>query len=892
MARQGRVYQGPLFPRVESGSLLAPDKVAARITNMASTPEGSLKSVIGPAPYLPWIGASSAVESTQGVLISAGLSAAHNYFEDYNDTHGIFHAIINNGEREILLLHSGKEIWSFEGWEKGWRVILGPGDSVPGDSTQTTAVRYKTLGIPNESRAQAPTQFEATPNGVVIVPQGSRAFFYDGIVVAPLGYDRPPPAPMGLGPRSASDRPQEMMYTKATGEAYFKNPWDTANMKEDFKVHQDVLIPMRNESGYAHDAQRGFYDGWSGKRQEVRQYWAPGILLNTGMHPAFGRCFVGTVVFPEGMSPLRIRTASDGSGTNAVPDARVPTTVGVLLDGEYYGAVQWIDRWGNLSPVSPRSNAIRFDRQISAGVQIVGAGAASSYGKDNRRYNQVPGAGELVAKQVGWTGIEAGRTGTIGRILYRTRDTLNSGTNELFELPPNASGGTTAYATLPDNISTFYPDNISDARLRRPAPDLVPVPKFSLCRIALGRLWIAGIDDDPGMIRPSLPGLWGTFPANQEICPDPSGGEITGLWSSPRGLLAFTRTSVYLITSTGQGFSTQALSVTVGCVAPSSIVEMPGGTIVWLGTDGFYSMTSENFTPALISVAVGDRLKDLNVARIRQSVAAFDPKSGEYRCWVPIDGTSRNSVCFTYDGEGWRERTDMYEVTDVCTTRNHQSYMLVCGKASGTAQYTEDGTTASGEKGVVTVQKDYADSPANGVWVLDHENHTWLPNPSIGYLLETGWLGSGSSQTRKSIVRVYLWLRETQKPSTALTEQVTTGVVTATPSLALKVSAYTDWRKSRIVNNTVVATPVSYAPMYPEDDPPPAWEQESWSATTETWKRRRPFWVKVEVAIPSCEVFKLAFEPVDPASKLEFLGLSFDMIPRAGGRMPKVTETA
>tara|TARA_R100001443_G_scaffold116780_1_gene138468 strand:- start:477 stop:719 length:243 start_codon:yes stop_codon:yes gene_type:complete len=79
--------------------------------------------------------------------------------------------------------------------------------------------------------------------------------------------------------------------------------------------------------------------------------------------------------------------------------------------------------------------------------------------------------------------------------------------------------------------------------------------------------------------------------------------------------------------------------------------------------------------------------------------------------------------------------------------------------------------------------------------------------------------------------------------------------------------------------------------MYPEEDPPPAWEQESWATTTETWKRRRPFWVKVEISVPSCEVFKLQMEPTQDPYRFEFIGLSFDMVARPGARMSKVTET-
>ena len=131
--------------------------------------------------------------------------------------------------------------------------------------------------------------------------------------------------------------------------------------------------------------------------------------------------------------------------------------------------------------------------------------------------------------QVAWTGVPTGPDHCVGRIIYRTKDLVNSGDIKFYELPLNAASVATGFATLPDNVTTVYPDNIPDSFLALPIQEFVPVPKFKLCQIAFGRLWIGNIEGSEGMIRPSMPGQWGTFKKNEELYPDPAGGEITGM---------------------------------------------------------------------------------------------------------------------------------------------------------------------------------------------------------------------------------------------------------------------------------------------------------------------------------------------------------------------------
>ena len=101
--------------RVESGRLISPENLGSKIQNMYLTEEGTLRAVWGPAPYVP----------------------GYKGRQVYNEMHGIFHARLWGGEREVLLIQAGDDIKVFEGWTAGasmpapWRTVLGPGGSAP-----------------------------------------------------------------------------------------------------------------------------------------------------------------------------------------------------------------------------------------------------------------------------------------------------------------------------------------------------------------------------------------------------------------------------------------------------------------------------------------------------------------------------------------------------------------------------------------------------------------------------------------------------------------------------------------------------------------------------------------------------------------------------------------
>lgn len=744
----GRNRVGPLSVRIESGRLVTPNDVASKIENMELTTEGTLRSIDGPMPYVPAYAINNKAGYTPGPAIPAVA---------YEDMHGVYHCLLEGGSRDVLLVHSGSRIMVHQGWSTAtpYETLLGPASVSP------TLI----APIATDSKPKFPTQFESTPDGVVIVPQDTRAYFYDGYIVAPLGYSvsEVPGPPQAKGPNS---------------------------------LGADATTP--NSAGYSHHGGNATFSAVT----------SPTIINGSNyMQSEYGTCRLGSTRKSD------VITRGNNSKKNILG--------GILDTGAWRAATQFVDMWGNLSPLSPSSADVTLDAMENIDGNIAGM------------YFSDPGVDAVSIDsfrfQVAWSGIDTGPDRTVARKVLRTKDVVRN-TNEFYEVPPNAGGGFFQFATMPDNLSNIFPDNTPDTWLLQEATLVDPVPQFKLCRMAFGRLWIANFEGNAGAIRFSLPGKWGTFPKDEVLIPDAHSSEITGLWSVAKGLLVFTESSTFLFSEndSGDGFVGATLHPSVGCVAPSSLGTLSDGTTIWLGQKGFYaySSTQKGMSITPISVDIQPTIKRINVARRLQSVAAVDKVMGEYRCWVPHDGSTRNNLCLVFDGSGWRQRSDV-QAASVCTTKDHRNYQLAAGRA-----------TPSGG------------SPSPGLWLLGRSSLEYTVQAREA-VIETAWLKALRSRERSTLLTAFIWLRATRKAD-------------------LVVEAMRDWRKVPVIETTASA---SHPPkLYSEDDVPPFWN-EAILGSGDVWEKRRPFWVKVDFHLPSCEVFKLRLKY---EGDWEFLGFVFE----------------
>jgi len=760
----GSKLEGPYFLREQGDSLLAPNEIARRIVNMYLLEEQTIRSIWGPTAYVP----DTTTEDRPFSLTSPRTPLATSPAFDHTvpvygfRQHGIFHCVMNSG-REILLLHTGNELWEWRGWQRNWRQLLAP---TPG--SHGTKAR-----LLDSKQARPPTQFTFTGNGVVIVPQQGRAYFYDGQYIAPLGFSQTPASPVGVGPSSSRE-------TMSAGGGGLNNRGYAQSSS-----HASAIVDHNDPNPW----------------QAGRRY---SLGAQSQMTDGFGSCRLGTLTTIAISDPANLESSASGW----------------VEQGQWRCAVQFVDMWGNLSPLSPPSNPVTCDLRPSMILTSPGASDESVFSLDKARP-------ERVRIQVKWEGIPTGPERCMGRRLYRTKDIENTGDNKLYYLTQNALATSQGFATLPDNVVTMYPDNIPDGWLTEPAKDVLPVPRFTLCTMALGRLWIAGIEDSPATIRPSEPSFWGTFLIGNDITPDPM-SHITGLHAVPNGLLVCTTSSTFLIVSSddGKAFKHQPISAEIGCAAPGSMASLPDGKVMWLGFDGFYSYNGTTVTYE--SLPIRKTLKRLTLSRLVQAVGVFDRRSREYRCWVSLDGDNRNSHCFIYDGAGWRERDDMV-VDSVCSTRDHRAYTLVGGHLPG-------------------------DSNHSGVYLLDH-----TASPDMAELvadrealIETSWLNAQASDEPRTSYVVYLWLRETEDAK-------------------VTIEVMRNWR------GKVVETQSAF--RYSRKDIPDFWKSTRLGSST-TWKERRPYWTRAAVHVPSAESVRFR---IRGTGNWEFIGFQVQQASRYYG---------
>lgn len=725
---------GPLPLGSTSNKVVKSDVLFDAVENMVRTESGGLTNVAQPTPWL--LTAAGNVPTSGSANVSGPV---------YGVTRGVCHAIV--GDKDVLLLHTGNEVWSFQGWSRSWRCIIGPSGASP--------LRIDSLH--DLSVSEFPTQFAVTPTGIVIIPQGHRAYFYDGVKCMPLGYDRAPGPPIGLGPESTSD----------TWLQVSSSPWMGVN-----------------DAGYV-------LDGLTGH--------AP-----SEMYPAFRYGRIGTISTPGNANAL---------ATDPDEEAQI---MGYLEPGRWTCRVQWIDAFGNLSPWSGTSNEIKVQRQPS--MKLYEDSPFTTY---IRQWTSP----DCVQKQFAWDGIQAGPTGTIARNLARTKDLVNSGTAKHFELPLDSSINLSALATLPDNSSDFYPDNIPDSWLLNEIVEYDPVPQFRLAAIAFGRLWVANWPGGEGSVRASLVGRYGTFRRDDPfLIPDPAGGAVTGLHATQRGLLIFTATGSFLLSS-ATGLP-QDVSKTIGCVAPSSIATLRNGMTVWLGRDGFFGWDGSGDPKFLWEDHRRDAL-EINQAMAPKAVAVFDPISGEYRCWLPCRGGTENNRCWTFDGAEWHYRTDL-RATGVCVTKDHRSYVIACGERD-------------------TDGKD-------GVWALDRDGE----QESI--MVRTGWIRSQRLGEKASVRRGYLLLRETGVPNN--------------DGQRIAIAARTNYRVDT-VSTTYVTTYPNVSATARQQPLVGVYSQDGTSTWGDgkPWRIRRVYRAKFDLDLPSCDVFQLEFTC---DRRVEILGVTFE----------------
>lgn len=545
----------------------------------------------------------------------------------------------------------------------------------------------------------------------------------------------------------------------------------------------------------------------------------------------------GVITMPPVFGPNRLGTVNPNA--ISVDSGVTNPHGGELSQGEWRCKAQYQDRWGNRSPLSGPSNGVLCHREENL-----------SSDRDRKGLKR---SADRMKIQIQWQISPEGPPNhhVVGTNLYRTRDLGASRDGTYYLMQDYATAGQLALTTIPGTVCNMYPDNLPDSWLVAPAEDIEAMPEFKVACWALGRLWIGNIKGDPGRIQPSMPGLPGTIQAGRRVYPDTS-NDITALHTVPGGFLAFTRSSCFLVRpdETG-GVVLSSISSRVGCVSPDSVATLLNGAVIWLGADGFYGWAPGDTAPTPLNEDIQRIVRRINGTWACRAVALVDSRSGEYRCWIPVDGSERNNLCAVFTGDSWVTRDDV-DAEACCNTHDARRYSLVFG--------TTD----------VEIRPSLATERRQSVYVLDHDRdsvYRTMPEARES-VIESSWLRVGVSDTKAGAARVLILLRETKQDD-------------------FKVEVFRDWRERPI--QTYDYGDDRSPKLYPDDDEASYWGSaeiggrvrrkvlEDFAANPHgtddvRWDVRRPFWQKVELYVPSCECFKVRFTFKGDA---EFVGMKY-----------------
>jgi hypothetical protein len=169
----------------------SPSDLAQKVQNLELTPEGTLKSLVGPCAF---------AKGPQSYLFSNHLPFS------------VFHASLLNGSAPTIYARTGSEVFRYEGWH-------GTDETYPFYAGGQW--RSQLSGLSSNPSPRFPDQWIVL-NDRIVWSNGvdkPRVFTYDGMVT-PLGFDTRPTAPLALGPIQAGYQKSANSYPNTKGYSW------------------------------------------------------------------------------------------------------------------------------------------------------------------------------------------------------------------------------------------------------------------------------------------------------------------------------------------------------------------------------------------------------------------------------------------------------------------------------------------------------------------------------------------------------------------------------------------------------------------------------------------------------------------------------------------------
>lgn len=339
----------------------------------------------------------------------------------------------------------------------------------------------------------------------------------------------------------------------------------------------------------------------------------------------------GTVGLGTVNSPLRA-TSFNVEDTQGLGD---PT---VNARNKFLWKVALINENGSVSPVSVPSPALKWTT------------VADTFGNLNTMVCYL-------------TNLPVGPKGTVGRLLYRTKNIGSS----------SATDSNYYFVTyIENNTQRTYFDEKSDIELGSLAPNdadsiTFPAPQCKFSATFKGCLFVDGGQADGTKLFYSEALQLDTYKASSIIeLGTRKGGNITGLYTYYNQLLVFRDSAIDMVRGdASSGFQLIPFAQGIGTKSPHTITFIPGLGVLFLGNDGVYAISGgldggSTLSINNISQGIGTLLEKRAVDVLGQACAAYSPKFKEWQCYFPAFGTDNKIMGIVYHVEGgyWSQRQD------------------------------------------------------------------------------------------------------------------------------------------------------------------------------------------------------------------------------------------
>tara|TARA_R100000234_G_C5003739_1_gene181556 strand:- start:8382 stop:10448 length:2067 start_codon:yes stop_codon:yes gene_type:complete len=171
-----------------------------------------------------------------------------------------------------------------------------------------------------------------------------------------------------------------------------------------------------------------------------------------------------------------------------------------------------------------------------------------------------------------------------------------------------------------------------------------------------GRLWCAGMEDEPFTVRWSAAAPYHKVWTSLAFAPimEDDNSPITGMAALGESVVIFKGDSIWTMVAAGENQATGVdnfipirVVAGVGCVSNASIQRVKGA-LIFLAEDGIYRFDG---TPNIIKLSdrIGDTVRSINPSRRHVAASANWKTQGCYLLSVAVDGSFDNNRTIVYD---------------------------------------------------------------------------------------------------------------------------------------------------------------------------------------------------------------------------------------------------